>query len=134
MWFFNKKPKNKFSAVEAFLCTVDDALTLAYRQGDVHAVANYLVTPCIEDVTDDIMSGRDHSQELGLDKYRIRTWLNIRTVSDGSYIAHKQVRHSDVKIRGMISIPVGDNVDEDWFIIPKGNSFVVKEIRRCAVC
>lgn len=134
MWPFRKKPNSPYASLETFLCTVDDALTLAYRQGDVQVVAKYLITPCREDVTDDILSGRDHTQELGLDKYRVRTWCDFRTCPNGGYIVHKEVRHKDVKIRGMISIPVGDSVDEDWFVVPSGNSYVVKDIRRCAVC
>lgn len=135
MWFFGKrKPKNPYGKVEEFLCKVDDALVRAYRNGDVQLVAPFLITPCLEDVTDDILSGRDHTQELGLDKYRIRTWCDYRACNNGGYIVHKQVRHKDVKIRGMISIPVGDNIDEDWFVVPQGDSYVVRDIRRCAIC
>ena len=75
------------------------------------------------------MSGRDLTQELGLPKYRVRTWEEAEK-QGSTFVVRKKLRHKDVHIRGLIDIPVGDNVDEDWYVIEDYRGFRVVDIRR----
>lgn len=118
--------KNKLIA---FLDDADDALTLAYEQKDVHAAIPFLHSRLLDAIVEEIASGRDLTQELGLAKYRIRTW-DSPIVNGSEIIVHKRIRHKDVQIHGMIGIPVGDNIDEDWYVTQDNRGFVVTNIRR----
>ena len=124
--------KNKTAApntLTQFLEQADDALILAYEQKDIHAIIPFLHPRLIDFIGEEIKSGRDLTQELGLEKYRIRTWSEPLN-SDNCTVIHKMLRHKDVKIRGMISIPVGDNIDEDWYVSKNNDKYVVMDIRR----
>ena len=124
------KRKQKKDDVVAFCENADDALMLAYEQGDIHAIVPYFTHPLIDDILEEIQSGADLTQEYGIAKYRIRTWDNKFPTSDTSYSIDKHVRHENVAIRGMIDIPVGDPIDEVWCIVVQNNQLFVKDIRR----
>lgn len=130
MFGFGKrnKPVAK-SKLLSFLDDADDALTLAYEQHDVRAVVPFLQNRLLDMIVEEISSGVDLTQELGLAKYRIRTW-GAPIPSGDNYIIRKKIRHKDVQIHGMIGIPVGDNIDEDWYVSSSNNGFVVTDIRR----
>ena len=129
MFGFGKKPKVKPNKVIAFCEQADDALTLAYEQGDIQAAVPYFHYPLLDYLVEEIQSGKDLTQELGLKKYRLRTWTILHE-SDTLITLKKQIRHQDVKIRGMVSIPVGDNVDEEWDVDVSTNKYGVENIRR----
>ena len=123
------KKKVPTSKLLNFLNNADDALTLAYEQLDVHAAIPFLHARLLDYIGEEIASGRDLTQELGLAKYRVRTWSKP-VIEGNQYIVRKQIRHKDVQIHGMIRIPVGDNIDEDWYISSSSTGFVVTDIRR----
>lgn len=130
MFGFGKRNKGVAkSKLIAFLDDADDALTLAYEQKDVRAAIPFLQNRLLDAVVEEIASGRDLTQELGLAKYRIRTW-GSPIVNGADLIVRKQIRHKDVQIHGMIGIPVGDNIDEDWYVTQDTRGFVVTDIRR----
>lgn len=117
------------SKIISFLDDADDALTLAYEQKDIRAAIPFLHSRLLDMIVEEISSGRDLTQELGLAKYRIRTW-DAPIVNGASFIVRKKIRHKDVQIHGMIGIPVGDNIDEDWYVTQDARGFVVTDIRR----
>lgn len=128
MFLFGKKKAAQNKLIK-FLDDADDALMLAYSQRDIRAVTPFLTNSLLEYVGEEIMSGRDMTAELGLPKYRLRTWEESH--KDGStVIVRKKLRHKDVHIHGLIDIPVGDNVDEDWYVMEDKGDFKVTEIRR----
>lgn len=130
MFGFGKRNKGVAkNKLISFLDDADDALTLAYEQKDVRAAIPFLQNRLLDTIVEEIASGRDLTQELGLAKYRIRTW-GSPTVNGSSFIIRKQIRHKDVQIHGMIGIPVGDNIDEDWYVSEDNRGFVVTDIRR----
>lgn len=124
-----KKPKvNKFID---FCERADDALTLAYERGDVQAAAGFFHNRLLDYILEEIQSGYNYVQELGIAKYRIRTWDTVIEEPDGNTMkVTKHIRHQDVHIRGMIDIPVGDNIDEVWTLQKNGNNYLVLNIRR----
>lgn len=128
MFGFGKK-KVPDSKLMEFLNAADDALTLAYEQSDVHAAIPFLHARLLDYIVEEIASGRDLTQELGLAKYRIRTWSDPNKEGD-HFVVRKKIRHKDVQIHGKIRIPVGDNIDEDWYVSSNATGFIVTDIRR----
>ena len=124
------KKKTPSDNVIAFCERADDALMLAYEQGDIHAIVPYFTHPLIDYILEEIQSGADLITEYGISKYRIRTWDNKQSINEAALSISKHIRHENVSIRGMIDIPVGDPIDEDWVVITQGNQMFVKDIRR----
>lgn len=127
---FKKKNKTPVNEIVRFLNDANEALMLAYMQGDISAVTKYFTYPYLDVISEDLRSGVDLTQELGLAKYRVITWSDPVAVNDKEYTSHKSLRHKDVKIRGLIDIPVGDNVDEMWYVISTAKGYFVTDIRR----
>lgn len=126
--FFKKAKTNK---LVDFCERADDALTLAYERRDVQAAAGFFHNRLLDYVLEEIQSGYDYVHELGMQKYRIRTWDTVEEDPNSDTIKIcKHIRHQDVHIRGMIDIPVGDNIDEVWTIQKANSNYLVLNIRR----
>ena len=130
MFGFLKKKSKSADNFLRFCERADDALMLCYEQRDVHAVIPYFATPLLHAIHEELLSGDDMLQEYGIAKYRNRTWDGKRTVDDTHFSIIKRIRHENVYIRGMVSIPVGDDIDEEWIVEQNGAEWRVCEMRR----
>ena len=128
--FKKKKPTPTKGGLLKFLDEANEALMLAYEQRDISAVVKYFTYPYLDVISEDLRSGVDLTQELGLAKYRVITWSEPVFTEPNEYTSRKQLRHKNVKIHGLIDIPVGDNVDEIWYVLSTEKGFLVTDIRK----
>ena len=124
------KKKRKDDTFLKFCDAADDALMLCYEQRDIRAVVPYFSSSLLNIICEEIKSPRDLTQEYGIAKYRIRTWEDKTETSANNYTISKHLRHQNVSIHGMIDIPVGDNIDELWYVTEQEGKMYVQDIRR----
>lgn len=115
--------------IVSFLDKADDALNNAYFNHDIHPVIPFMTPGLLDYIAEEVATHEDLTQGLGLKKYRVREWEIVQE-DNTVVVALKKITHKDVQIRGLISIPVGDNKTEEWKLQRVGSSYKVTNIRQ----
>ena len=123
------KAKVKPHKVIKFLNEADDALMRAYYTKDISVVAEYMTRDLLDYMSEELSTHDDLTAKFGLAKYRIRNWTILDEQGD-VIVVHKEVSHKDVRIKGMISIPVGDRISEEWYVHSDRNSYLIFDIKQ----
>ena len=130
--FGSKKTKSVAgsSRVIGFLDKADDAYMLAFDSKNIKPFAPYADPAVCTVVLQEILSGED--RYFGTSKLRKRSWEIV--LDDGRTVrAVKHVGHEAINCGHGLSIPLGDQISQEWDVSVDGvRQFRVIRIRRAS--
>ena len=96
----------------SFLDEADEALIIAYEKKDTRAFGAYADPRLIYYLSESII---ENKRLFGIKAYRIRNW-EITSQSDTEVRVVKRLTHQHVKLSKQISMAIGDDITETWWI------------------